>query len=168
MSTHYLNILNAHTQPDSSGNVTPAPNSEWQSNDRYPGTSYKFADSSTRDKLGVSFRIPQNYVSNPSIVCRWATTTNSGKIVQEFDYTSIAVGESGDPSADQESVTSTGTTVPGTARLLFETTSSLTAANLAAGDTVQGQIVRDGADTTNDTLAAAAYLVGAWFKYDDA
>lgn len=138
-----------------------------QSNDRYPGLCCVFKDTSTRLALGISFRVPQNYVGTAKIILRWATTGTSGKVVWEFDYTAVADGESSDPSADQESVTSTGTTVPGTARLEKEETITLTSANLAVGDLVQGQIIRDGADTTNDTAAASAYLLGAWFQYAD-
>ncbi len=61
----------------------------------------------------------------------------------------------------------TGVTVPGTARLEKETTITLTSANLAVGDLVQGQIIRDGSDASADTAAASAYLLGAWFQYAD-
>jgi hypothetical protein len=106
-------------------------------------------------------------VGSPKILLPWGTTVTSGKVVWEFDYTSIAAAESADPSADQESVTSTGTTVPGTARLLAVESISLTAANLSPGDLVLGSIVRDGADTGNDTAAASAHLLAAFFQYSD-
>ena len=167
MTTRSIGILGAATLPDTTGSVWPEPASIFQANDRYPGLVFAFADTSTRIKLGVGFRVPENYVSLPKIVLYWAVTVTSGKVVWEFDYTSIAATESTDPSADQESVTSTGTTVPGTARLLAIETISLTAANLAALDWLQGSIVRDGADTGNDTAAGTAYLLGAFFTYSD-
>lgn len=168
MATRYQSILGAATLPDTSGNVYQEPAAvNLQSNDRYPNLVFVFADTSTRIKLGVGFRIPQDYVGTPKIVLKWACVPTTGKVVWEFDYTSIANGESADPSTDQESTSSTGVTVPGTTRLIAETEIALTAANLAAGDWVQGSIVRDGADTTNDTLAASAFLLSADFSYVD-
>lgn len=168
MATHRIPILNAATLPDSSGNVYQEPAAvNFQANDRYPALVFVFADTSTRLKLGVAFHVPLNYVGSGKIILLWGTTVTSGKVVWEFDYTSIDVGESADPSADQEAVASTGTTVPGTARLIAEETITLTAANIAAGDWLEGAIVRDGADTTNDTAAASAYLLGAFFEYSD-
>lgn len=168
MATRSINILGAGCVPDTTGSVYFEPAAvNLQSNDRYPELVCVFADTSTRIKLGVNFRVPENYVGTAKIGLIWATTVTSGKVVWEFDYTSIADTESADPSADQESTSSTGTTVAGTARLLKVTEISLTSANLAAGDWVQGVIVRDGADTTNDTAAASAYLLGAYFSYSD-
>lgn len=169
MATHLIPILGSATLPDTSGNVYQEPQAlNFQSNDRYPGMVWVFADTSTRLKLGVGFRVPDNYVGDAYIVLYWGTTATSGKVVWEFDYTAIADGETLDPSSDQESTSSTGTTVPGTARLLDVEAIALTESNFAVGDWVQGVIVRDGADTTNDTAAASAYLLGAFFSYSDA
>jgi hypothetical protein len=168
MATRHIDILGSNTLPDTTGSVYAEPAAvNLQSNDRYPGIVFVFADTSTRLKLGIGFEVPMNYVGTAKIGLLWATTVTSGKVVWEFDYTSIADTESSDPSADQESTASTGTTVAGTARLLKVTEISLTSANLAAGDWVEGVIVRDGADTSNDTAAASAYLIGAYFSYSD-
>lgn len=168
MAVHELLILGSATLPDTSGSVYPEPAAvNGEANDRYPAVVFVFADTSTRIKLGVAFRIPPNYVGTAKIGFVWFTTATSGKVVWEVDYTSIAATESSDPSADQESTSSTGVTVPGTARLLVVTEVSLTSSNLAAGDWVQMVLVRDGADTTNDTAAASAYLRGAYFSYSD-
>ena len=169
MTTFVIQILGATTLPDTTGSVYQEPAAiNLQTNDRYPGLVYVFADTSTRLKLGVGFRVPDNYVGTAKIVLLWAATVTSGKVVWEFDYTAIADNESTDPSADAESTSSTGATVPGTARLLETTEIALTSGNLAVGDWVQGVIVRDGADTTNDTAAGSAYLLGAFFSYADA
>jgi hypothetical protein len=168
MATHTIPILGAGTLPDTTASVYPEPAAiNFGSNDRYPGLVFAFADTSTRIKLGVSFRVPDNYVGTAAIVLIWAVTVTSGKVVWEFDYTAVASAESLDPSADQESTASTGTTVPGTARLRATETINLTSANLAVGDWVQGAIVRDGLDTTNDTAAGVAYLFAAFFQYSD-
>ena len=169
MAINHIPILGAATLPDTSGNVYAEPAAiNLQSNDRYPGMLFVFKDTSTRLKLGIGFEIPQNYVGTAKIGLIWAVTVTSGKVVWEFDYTAIANAESSDPSADQESTSSTGTTVPGTARLITVTEISLTSSNLSVGDWVEGVIVRDGADTTNDTAAGDAYLLGAYFSYADA
>lgn len=169
MAVHHIDILGAATVPDTTGSVYQEPAAiNFQANDRYPNLVYVFADTSTRLKLGVGFEIPQNYVGTAKLGVIWATTVTTGKVVWEFDYTSIANGETADPSSDQESTTSTGVTVNGTARILTVTEISLTSGNFAAGDWVQGSIVRDGLDTTNDTAAASAYLLGAYFSYADA
>lgn len=155
--------------PDNSGNVTPEPAAvNFETNDRYPGEVFKFADSSTRIALGVSFGpIPTDYVGTPKIHVVVGTTATTGAWRFEFDYTSMSDAETADPSSDQESVGAT-VTVPGTARLLDIQEIALTGGNFAAGDIVRGQIVRDGTDVA-DTLAAALYLVPpyGWFSYSD-
>jgi hypothetical protein len=167
MATHRINILGAATKPDDSGNVYQEPAAiNLQSNDRYPEMVWVFKDSSTRIKLGGVFQVPQNYVGTPKIGVAVAAVPTTGAWRFEFDYTSIADGESSDPSADQESVGAT-VTVPGTARLLDVQEIALTAGNFAAGDWVQFSIVRDGTDAA-DTLAASLFLLGAYFSYADA
>lgn len=169
MATHIIPILGHGTLPDTSGSVYQEPAAvNFQANDRYPHMVWVFADTSTRLTLGGTFRVPNNYVGTAKILVVWGTTVTTGKVVWEFNYTAIAATESADPSADQEAVTSTGTTVPGTARLYAQETITLTSTNFAAGDTVQFGLARDGLDTTNDTAAASAYVAGVFFQYDDA
>jgi|SRR3990170_855171 len=158
-----VDILGSPTIPDTSGNVYAEPAAvNFQANDRYPGLVFVFADSGTRIALGIGFRVPDDYIGvSASIELIWGTTATTGDARLEFDYTAIADNESLDPSADQESVGATAT-VPGTARLRETTTLTLTPGNFAAGDWVEGQIVRDGADAA-DTLAASLYLIGATF-----
>lgn len=168
MSTHHLSILGPATMPDSVGNVHFEPQAvNLQANDRYPGLAAVFIDSATRDKLGGSFRVPQNYVGTPKVGLVWATTASAGNARWEFDYTAIADGESADPSADQETVAAT-VAAPGTARLVKVTEIALTAGNFAAGDLVQFAIARDGAEAGPlDTIAASLFLLAAYFSYAD-
>jgi hypothetical protein len=168
VSVHHLDILGVATLPDTSGSVYFEPAAvNLQSNDRYPQLVAVFADTATRLTLGGNFRVPQNYVGTAKVGLVWATTVTSGDVRLEFDYTAIADAESGDPSADQESVGAT-VTVPGTARLLKVTEISLTAGNFAAGDLVQFVISRDGAHAgPADTAAASLYLLAAYFSYAD-
>lgn len=169
MATHKIDLLGAGTLPDTSGNVYQEPASvNMQVNDRYPNLVFVFADTSTRDTLGIAFRVPQNYVGTPLVGLVWATTVTTGNARLEFDYTAIADGESGDPSADQQTVAST-VAVPATARLIKVTEIALTAGNFAAGDLVMARIARDGAEAGPlDTAAASVYLLAAYFSYADA
>lgn len=167
MSTFIISILGASTLPDTSGNVYPEPVAvNLQSNKLNPNMCFVFRDTSTTLNLGYSFRIPQNYVGTAKLILRWATTVTSGKVVWETAYTAVAAGATSDPAANTESTTSTGTTVPGTTRLEAEDSITLTSGNFAVGNLVQGVIIRNGADG-NDTAAASAYLLGAWFSYAD-
>lgn len=167
MATRKIDILGSATVPDTSGSVYQEPAAvNLQTNDRYPGLVFVFADSGTRIKLGIGFFVPPDYVGTPKIGVYVACVPTTGDWRYEVDYTAIADGESVDPSADQESVGAT-VTVPGTARLLDVQELALTAGNFAAGDWVEGVIVRDGADAA-DTLAGSLYLLGAYFSYTDA
>lgn len=167
MATKHLPI--ALGWPDTSGNVTFEPAAvNLQANDRYPFDVAAFADTSTRDTLGVLFRVPQDYVGTAKIGIVWATVPTSGNARLEFDYTAIADGESSDPSADQESVAAT-VAAPGTARLIKVTEIALTGSNFAPGDLVQGRIARDGAEAGPlDTIAGVVYVLAAYFSYVDA
>lgn len=165
MATHRISLLGPATLPDASGSVFFEPSSVKDSNDRYPRLVLIFND--TAGKIGCSgrFKVPANYVGTASILVCWKATATSGDVVWDFDYTAVANGESGDPSADQESVTVTDT-ADGTARDLNEASMSLTSSNLAAGDEVFFTLSRDGA--ASDTMAAAAILEGAYLVYADA
>lgn len=166
MATFNLPILGSMTLPGTSGNVWFEPAAiTLQSNDRYPQGVFVFADTSTKIVLGTTFRIPDNFVSTPLIVARWAAVPTTGAVVWGYEYTAVAAGESSDPSSDQESV-SAASTVGGTARYEVEQTQALTAGNFAVGDLVQGQFFRDGT-SGSDTLAASAFLLGLWFRYND-
>jgi len=164
MATRAKSILGAATLPD--GVVFQEPSSvNVLVNDRYPGMVYVFKDTGTRIKLGVGFYIPPNYVGTPIIRLIWLTVLTSGDVRWEADLTSIADGESGDPSADQESIPLT-VTVPGTARLLKYTDLAFTAGTFAPNDFVQGVIARDGTEAA-DTAAGSVYLYDAQFLFSD-
>lgn len=165
MATHTISILGLNTLPNTSGNVYFEPHAiNFGSNDRYPLLVGVFKDTATRDTLGFGFRVPQNYVGNPAFLIEYATTATTGDFDSEIDYTSVADGESLDPSADQENIAAL-TTVPGTARLMDVITITATAANFAVGDKVVGVLARDGAD--GDTVAASIYIFGLYFQYTD-
>lgn len=168
MAIHHLDIMGIASLPDTSGSVYFEPAAiNLQANDRYPQLVAVFLDTSTRLVLGGNFRVPVNYVGTPKIGLVWATTVTTGDMRLEGDVTAIADGESGDPSADQESIGAT-VTVPGTARLLKVTELAFTGATFAANDLVQFAIARDGAQAgPADTAAGSLYLLAAYFSYAD-
>lgn len=168
MATHRIPILGFPTLPDTSGNVTPEPASVTQTNDRYPGLVFKFADSGTVIKLGGRFRVPKNYVGSPKIGLVWTSTATSGNVVWGVAYTAIGGddSESLDPSADQETGSVTDA-APTASQRKLEPTISLTAGNFAVDDVVEFSIERTGT-SGSDTMAAAAVLYHAFFEYADA
>jgi hypothetical protein len=166
MATHRIPILGPATVPDASGNVWPELASLTQTNDRYPQIVWRFKDSATKDTLGGTFIVPQNYVGTAKVYVYWTSTATSGNVVWGFDYTSIGGddAESLDPSADQESLTVTDA-APTASQRLLQASVTLTAGNLAGGDLLQFIVSRVG--TGADTMAADAVLYAAVFEYAD-
>ena len=74
--------------------------------------------------------------------------------------------ESLDQTGNIESVNSNDT-APGAANRRLEFQINLTSANLAANDTLEFTLFRDGTDA-GDTMAAAAILVDVLLEYADA
>ena len=97
---------------------------------------------------------------------RWTATVTSNDVEWDFDYNAVAVGETLDPAAADESV-NINDTAPGTARLMLEAELSLTRANIAAGDQLQFTLFRDGTDG-GDTMSDDAHVHDVLFVYDDA
>jgi hypothetical protein len=155
--------------PDASGGVFQEPYSIKATNDVWQHMVMIFNDTTTRIGAYGSFNVPNNYVGNPAIVSVWTATATSGNTRQEFDYRAVGGNdaESLDQSGTQESVGVTDA-APGAAHRRLEASMSLTASNLAAGDTVEFEFFRDGADTGNDTMAAAMLLHDLLFEYTDA
>lgn len=163
MATHVIPCT--LSLPDSSGNVYFEPAAiNFGANDRYPGMVLVFKDTATRIGCGFQFRVPKNYVGGGTFIFVWGTTATSGNLDLEIDYTSIADGETMDPSADQENLATTQA-APGTARLQEVASIAATAGNFVADDMVLGTVFRDGADA--DTIAASVYCFGLFFQYTD-
>ncbi len=160
-------ILGAFTLPDASGDVFFEPSSIKLTNDLYPALALVFKDTATKISVYGRFHVPQNYVSAPAMKVEWfaANTTASVAVVWDFDYRAIAIGEDGDPSTHQESLTVTET-APTTAWLTVLSSLAMTAGNLAAGDTVDFILSRDGVDA-NDDMLFAALVRGLYFQYSD-
>lgn len=168
MATIRYPILGAFTLPDGSGDVFFEPSSIKLTSDLYPALVLVFNNTANKDSLFGRFHVPQNYVSAPAIKIEWfaANTTASVAAVWDFDYRAIAIGEDGDPTTHQESLTVTET-APTTAWLTVLSSLAMTAGNLAAGDTLDFILSRDGADA-NDDMLFAALVRGLYFQYSDA
>ena len=129
-----------------------------------------FNDTASKDDLHGFFDVPQNYVAGTgaNLVIVWTTTATSGDVEFDFDYRAVGGNdsESLDQATAQESV-GTNDTAPSATDERMELTIALTDANLAAGDTVEWVLYRDGTDG-GDTIAAAIQVHDALFEYADA
>lgn len=164
MATHRLFIPASAFLPDTSGNCAPKPSSVDDSNDRFPHEILAFADSGTRVAASATFAVPKNYVGTPKAHVVWKSTATTGDVVWDVDTKAVAVGESLDPSTDDDAQTVT-TTTDGTARDRNNSEVTLTG-TYAADDLVLIKVARDGAQGA-DTLAAEALFEGVFFEYSD-
>lgn len=166
MATHRIPILSS-AKPDGSGDVFFEPYSVKATNDQWDPLVLVFNDTSARDAIYGTFDVPQNYSSSADIVVVWTTTATTGDVEFDFDYRAVGGddAESLDQTGTQESV-NVADTAPSAAHERMAATLSLTDGNLAAGDTVEFLLARDGADA-GDTISAAVVVFGAYFEYSD-
>ncbi len=134
-------------------------------NDVWQHLVWVFPDTATRDGIAGSVAIPSNYTGGATLKIVWTSTVTTGNVVWDFDYRSVGGDNTSslDQATVQESVTVTDA-APTAANNRLEASVALTASNLAAHDTLQFTLYRDGADA-GDTMAAAALLVGAYIEY---
>lgn len=167
MTTAMIPILNHTTLPGTSGNAFFEPYPILATNDTWKHLVGILNDTATRIGFYGAFTVPSNY--DPSgttkIIIVWTSTATAGDVEWDFDYIAVSGNdaESLDQAAAVESVNGNDT-APGAAhrRLQFEI--ALTAANIAAEDTVEWLLARDGTDG-GDTMAAAAILFDLLFEY---
>lgn len=167
MATIRIPILEFGAIPDVQGNIFVDTYDNYSTNDLYDGLVIAIADSAVKNVLHGRFNVPKNYVGTASIVIVWTAIVTVGNVVFDFDYTAVGGNdtESFDPAAHQESVTVTDA-APAAVNRRLEASVNLTSANLAADDTVQFQLSRDGTDAA-DTMAGTALILGAYFQYSD-
>jgi hypothetical protein len=172
MATHKIPIFGANTVPDTSGNCWQEPFTVLATNDVWGFLIWRFGDSNaaqptTRIGLRGVFVVPENYVGTAKIVLIWTATITAGNVVWDFDYRTVAGDDvsSLDQAGTEQSITVTDAAPTAALRqLVVELTP--TAANFAAGETVEFELFRDGADAA-DTMAGSAILVDAFFQYSD-
>lgn len=165
----YVDCLGGAVLPDTSGNVYQEPHAvNFGSNDLFPQMVWVFADSATKDELGFRFIVPEDYdnTGTTRFLVAWGTVATTGDWEIDISYDAAAAGETGDPASSDEDL-NVADTAGGTARDMEVAALTVTAANLAAGDVVQGSIARDGTDA-GDTLSDDVYLLGLWLEYDAA
>jgi len=167
MATHRISIL-GNVVPDTSGNIFAEQLDVKGTNDLYDFLVWVFNDTATKLTLHGRFHVPKNYVGTAAIILVWTSTITTNNVVWDFDYRAVGGdnAESLDQATHQESVTVTDT-APTAGMNRMEVSVSLTAGNLAADDTVEFLLSRDGADAADD-LVGAVILVDAFFQYADA
>lgn len=159
----FIPILGAQTRPDGSGNIYQREAPAVMLNDAFNHLLWAFENTGiVRIKLNGLFRVPEQYLTSPKLVVLW-TATSSGNAVFDFDYRSIAPGETFDPVSVQESVSVTDAAP--TARFLKKAEITLNSANFAAGDTVPFEFSRD-LSNASDTISTTIYVSGLYFQYN--
>ena len=168
MATHRRSILGFATVPDDSGDVFFEPYSVKATNDVWKRLVLIFNETSSRRGLRGAFNVPKDYVGSPKIIVVWTAIATSGDVEWDFDYRAVGGNdvESLDQTGTQQSV-NIADTAPSAIHERLEAVLALTAANLAADDTVLFELFRDGVDA-GDTMAAAAIVHDVLFEYSDA
>lgn len=167
MATHVIPIMNWSIQPDNSGDAYFDIYSNHEVTPQYDmSVLILTAATTTKIELSGSFRIPQNYVGTATFRCFWTADATSGDWEFDLEYRSIAIGEAGNPTTDQETL-NVNDTAPGTAFLVQEAVLTPTASNFAVDDIVFFKFGRDDSDA-GDTLTADVIVFDLYFQYDDA
>lgn len=159
-------LLNSSAVPDSSGNVWAEPYTVAATNDVWGALIWRFKDTSTRIGLKCFGDIPSDYNGGTTnLIVVWTSTATSGDVEWDMDYRAVGGNdsESLDQSGTQESVNNNDT-APGAAHRRLECSIALTSSNLAANDTLEFELFRDGTDG-GDTMAADALLFGLYLEY---
>lgn len=162
----HVSMLN-HVLPDSSGDVFPENYGVKATNDFWLSSVWVFNDTSTDLKIHGRFRIPADYSSSPAFNIEWTSTATSGNVRWGISYRGIGGddSESMDQATAVESVEVTDAAPSAAHERNLVAVGSPTSGNFTAGETVEFLIYREGTDTTNDTMAAAAILFDVYFDY---
>lgn len=168
MGTHRISIMGS-LRPDSSGRAFFEPYDVKATNDLFKHFVGVLNDPAGGQAHGFygRFNVPKNYVGTPKVYPVWTSTAIVGNCKLDFDYRAIGGddAESLDQASFQEALALTDA-APSAAHERNTPSFTLTAANLAADDTVLFYLTReDGAGT--DTMAAAALLHDLIFEYTD-
>lgn len=168
MATHQISIL-AGLRPDTTGRAFFEPYDVKATNDMFRHMVGVLNDPAASQAHGFygRFLVPQNYVGSPVIRPVWTSTAVTGNCKLDFDYRAIGGddAESLDQTTFQENLTVTDV-APSAANERNVPSMAMTAANLAAGDTVEFFFTREDGSGV-DTMAAAATLHDLIFQYTD-
>lgn len=166
-STKRVQALSVNTLPDTSGNVYFEPYPIKATNDFWKHGHFIFTDTATKDSLYSMFHVPMDYNSagTTKIYAVWTSTATTGSVVWEIAYRSIGGNDttSLDQTTAAETLSVTASAPSATDRRMIPSVTA-TAANFAAGDTVELKISRNGT-SGSDTMAASAQLLQVLFEY---
>lgn len=167
MATHRMSILRK-PNPDSSGNVFCEGYTVKATNDAWNHQIVIFNDSGTKIGFYDTFEVPQNYVGAAKFIAVWTSTATSGNVVWQCDYRTVAGDDANSlDQAGTEETPNVTDAAPTAANRRLEAQISPTAANFAAGETVEFFFNRLGT-SGSDTMAAAAQLHDLLFEWSDA
>lgn len=167
MTTHFMSIINWNTVPDTSGSCFLASYDVLATNDQWDHLVFTFNDSGSKIGFFGAFRVPNTFAASPTIVPIWTSTATSGSVVWQLDYRTV--GGDDTTSLDQTGTEETASALdaaPTAANRRLTASIAPTAANFAAGETVEFFFNRR-CDHASDTMAAAATLHGLYFNYSD-
>ena len=167
MATHKISMLGSMTLPDTSGEVffEQASANFDEAENIYDHLLLVYNDSgNAADYCYGSFKVPENYSGTAKVELVWADN-NEGTADLNFDfgYRAIATGESGAPTADQETVAiddSSSATIE-----IKQSIESSLADNFSPSDTVLWRLARD--STSGTGIAEPVYVFELNFIYDD-
>ena len=165
MATQYYPILNQSMRPQAP-NVYVEPINIKATTQPWEYGIIIFDDSSTRDHLWLTFRVPTEYVGAAAILIDWSTTVNTNAWRAEFDYRVI----SGTGSYNQAGVQTTSAATLNAPAAAFNRTESvinLTALDFSADAQVQCALARNNPNAA-DTMAAAVIMHDLFFQFSDA
>lgn len=170
MATFRKTIGPAGLLPDNTGRVYLEPYTVKATNDKFGHPVLVLNDPSSGQEHGAfgMFRVPKNYVANPKIGIVWTSTAIAGNARYAFRYRSISGDDTNslDQATYEESVLITDA-APGAPHRRLEALLNLTAANLAADETIEFFFARLD-DSGADTMAAAGLVHELFFEYTDA
>lgn len=165
MATHVIPLINWTMQPGTDGAYLQPNDVTHFTNGRYPYNILVLPDNSAKIQVPFSARVPANYSGSPLFICSWTANATANDWEFDIEYSLLAVGQSIDVSADDETL-NVADTAPGTAFFVQEATLTPTA-SIVAGDLLTGTFGRDGTDG-GDGLGAAVLVLGFYFQYADA
>ena len=165
-----VNMINAQTVPDSSGDVFFEPYSIKATNDLFKQLVLIFNNSGSIDEVSGVINVPQDYAGTlAKIVVDWTSTATSGDVEFEAAYRAVGGNDTGslDQATYQEDLTTgLNDTAPSAAHERMEFKITLTHGNISAGDTLPFVFRRDSSDA-GDTLGAAVIIHGLHFEYEN-
>jgi hypothetical protein len=168
MATHQISMMGL-IQPDATGRCWVEPYDVIATNDVWRHPVVRFKDPGAGEAHGFysQFTVPQNYVGNAAILPIWTSTATTGNCCWRATYRTVGGDDttSLDQAGNEQQVSVTDA-APGAANRRMTPTISPTAANFAAGETVEYLFERFD-NTAADTMAADSVLHDLIFQYTD-